>query len=74
MTAIKIEVDTTQAKDAVGVLEKLAQAANMASDALAKLDGQAHGGIKITIAGALAVCTVKPPKAAAQAPVDANGQ
>lgn len=41
MTSIKIEVDTTQAQEVTAVLDKLALAANTASDALAKLDGQA---------------------------------
>lgn len=68
MTEIKIEVDTRQAQDAIGVLEKLAQAANLASEALAKLDSQAHGGVKVTIVGAMAICTVKPVKTSAHVP------
>ena len=63
MTSIKIEVDTTQAQEATAVLEKLALAANTASDALAKLDGQAHGGISIQIVGSMAICNVQPARA-----------
>ena len=62
MQELGLKIDCTDAVKAAEALERLAKAAEAAEAAIAKLNGQAHGGVVFQMVGDICKCEVLPSK------------
>lgn len=60
MQELGLKIDCTDAVKAAEALERLAKAAEAAEAAIAKLNGQAHGGVVFQMVGDICKCEVLP--------------